>query len=121
MIQLTSCAVMVKSERTGRGSVGWNSIPRILVNGRCELDRKRRNRTGWMLSTGRRGWNRSISKEHLRERSKPQIYADHCDMRLVVFLVVLVIVCKVVTAQTPTPNKQIVIAASTVLDGKGGV
>jgi imidazolonepropionase-like amidohydrolase len=31
------------------------------------------------------------------------------------------IVCGIVTAQTPTPNKQIVIAASTVLDGKGGV
>ena len=36
-------------------------------------------------------------------------------------LVVLVIVCGLVPAQTPPPNKQIVIAASTVLDGKGGV
>lgn len=42
-------------------------------------------------------------------------------MRSIVSLVVLVIVCGVVTAQTPAPNKQIVIAASTVLDGKGGV
>src|ERR1044071_2474215 len=40
-------------------------------------------------------------------------------MRSILSLVVLVIVCGAVTAQTP--NKQIVIAASTVLDGKGGV
>ncbi len=42
-------------------------------------------------------------------------------MQSILCLLVLGIVCGVVSAQTPAPNKQIVIAASTVLDGKGGV
>jgi imidazolonepropionase-like amidohydrolase len=60
----------------------------------------------------------------LRERSKPQITqinADHSGMRSTVSLIVLVIVCGIVAARTHAQNKQIVIAASTVLDGKGGV
>jgi imidazolonepropionase-like amidohydrolase len=42
-------------------------------------------------------------------------------MRSTVSLIVLVIVCGVMAAQAHAQNKQIVIAASTVLDGKGGV
>ncbi len=42
-------------------------------------------------------------------------------MRSILCLLVGAILCGVVTAQTPAQNKQIVIAASTVLDGKGGV
>src|SRR5215212_8128574 len=42
-------------------------------------------------------------------------------MRLILGLVVSGIVCGVVTAQSPAQNKQIVIAVSTALDGKGRV
>ena len=42
-------------------------------------------------------------------------------MRLIISVLIFVMVCSVVSAQSPAQNKQIVIAASTVLDGKGGV
>ena len=42
-------------------------------------------------------------------------------MRLIILVLIFVMVCSVVSAQSPAQNKQIVIAATTLLDGKGGV
>src|SRR5215213_3843662 len=72
-MQLTWCAVMEKSDPTGHGSVGSNSIPLTFLNRPCELDRRRRNRTEQVSNTGPAVWSRSISKAHLRGRVGPRV------------------------------------------------
>src|SRR5919112_3443599 len=62
----------------------------------------------------------SLLRRRLRTRPRKigtRIYAEMGTIRIFAF----VILCGVLSISAQTPNKQLVIAASTVLDGKGGV
>src|SRR5437868_4328782 len=108
---------MAKRGRMARGLVGSSFIRLTPVNRGCELVRRRRNQIELILNTGRLVWSRFILRERLREHRFTRIDYGLPGMRAsIVTLWLLILVCGV-SAQ----KKQIIIAASTVLDGKGGV
>src|SRR2546423_10092636 len=107
---------MAKRGLMARGVVGSSFSRPMRVSRRCEPVRRRRSRIEKALNTGRLVWSRSILKVRLREHRFTRIDYGLLGMRASIVTLWLLILVGGVSAQ----KKQIVIAASTVFDGKGG-